>query len=500
MPTEISYKVDKVPDFDQRWTSLPNNGAMFCVPTAAMNWIHYIAKHGWPLATANPITSSSDVAMIRANIMVMSAFMKTDPLSGTSSDEAFEGLVDYLDARWVPAVVTTESAFDSGHIAVNDLAALALVKGLLIVGMGRYQQIGSSIYFIRTSGHAMSVVGLESNGFEADIEVRDPADDTANLNTQSAPRTTSAHLKPEVRNLIEKTAVVLRWGTSTSPFRFVDSWMAILPSFALTNPSANVIVRYTSNFESGSIDTKEFRLPFEGELLDLAIHPSLPSASIILRGSNDIWTLDLARESWSKTATVESARNLTYGGRDRRLFVLRGNDILSFDRAGKALDKLDTGTRVEAISYDQKNDRLLVATSTQKLLALTPTLQKLDQTEVPEVRGTGRLMLSVNGRDATILVSRQNSQEAATLRWRSTGGRAEGHFRLLTEGRTSAAHLDRKGKLFAVEDGKIATFDSDGSREAQSKFDGLPAGPLLKVARSSHNFDPVRSQRKEWRN
>jgi len=30
-------------------------------------------------------------------------------------------------------------------------------------------------------------------------------------------------------------------------------------------------------------------------------------------------------------------------------------------------------------------------------------------------------------------------------------------------------------------------------------FDGLPAGPLLKVARSNNPLDPVRSRRKGWR-
>jgi hypothetical protein len=52
----------------------------------------------------------------------------------------------------------------------------------------------------------------------------------------------------------------------------------------------------------------------------------------------------------------------------------------------------------------------------------------------------------------------------------------------------------------AFDDGKIATFDQDGDRVTESVFDGLPAGPLLKIARSSHNLDPARSEKKEWRN
>jgi hypothetical protein len=493
------YNITGVPDFDQRWNFLPNNGAMYCVPTAAMNWIHYLTKHGWPGAEAFPVKNAQDVTMINMNLTLMAGYMQTDPIEGTGGDNAFEGLVDYLDDRSVPALVTTDSASDCGHITLDDLEGVALFRGLAIVGQGRYQQISDA--FFRTGGHAMSLVGLGRSRLEADVEVSDPADDAANLNTQSASIRTPAHLKQEVRKINGETVTVLRWGTGTSPFCFIDNWMAIVPLFALTNPTDKVILAHVSIFETGGTETKEFRFPFEGELVDLAIHPSVPSASMIVRGSGDIWMLDLARASWSKTAAVPSAQFLTYGGRDRRLFVVRGTQILSFDGTGKALDKLEIGGAIDAISYDQKNDRLIVAMpSTKRLLAVTPALQDLDNTETPEVPGTGRLTLSVNGRDATIVLSREGSPDLATLRWHSTGARAQGRFRLMTEGRTSAAHVDRKGRLSAVEDGKIATFDTDGNRLVGALFDGLPAGPLLKIARSSHNFDPVRSRLKEWKN
>ncbi len=56
----FTYTITNVPDFDQRWNSLPNKGSMYCVPASATNWIHYIAKHGWPLATIFPIANDQD--------------------------------------------------------------------------------------------------------------------------------------------------------------------------------------------------------------------------------------------------------------------------------------------------------------------------------------------------------------------------------------------------------------------------------------------------------
>ncbi|MCM3874770.1 MAG: hypothetical protein ND895_29090 [Pyrinomonadaceae bacterium] len=496
---KFTYKITDVPDLDQRWDSLPEDGAMYCVPTAAMNWIHYIAKHGWPLATAFPLANDQDVKKILVNLTLMAGYMDTDPIEGTTGNGAFEGLVDYLDDRWVPAVVATDSAFDSGRITLESLEAVALVKGLGMVTRGRYTKIDD--LFLRVGGHVMSLVGLDVTGSEALIAVRDPADDSTKLRTQSARVRTHAQIKSETRNLEGETVKVLRWDLETDPYRFIDGWMAIIPSFAITNPTDKVIFAHTASFETKAIDTKKFNLPFNGPLVDMAIHPSVPGASMIARGSNEIWTLDLARSSWSKTATVSSPQFLTYGGRDRRLFVVQNKEILSFDGTGKALGKLNTGVAIDAISYDQKNDRLIVAApSTKQLLAVSPALKVLGNTEAPNTPGTGRLAMSVNGRDATIILSREGSPEVTTLRWHSTGARATGHFRVMTDGHTAAAHVDRKGRVVTSENGKIATFDTDGNRLSGSVFDGLPAGPLLKLARSSHNFDPVRSRRKEWKN
>ena len=51
-----------VPDLDQYRSSsadstipgLPNNGAMYCVPTSAVNWMAYIANHGYPFIIPGP--------------------------------------------------------------------------------------------------------------------------------------------------------------------------------------------------------------------------------------------------------------------------------------------------------------------------------------------------------------------------------------------------------------------------------------------------------------
>ena len=88
----------------------------------------------------------------------------------------------------------------------------------------------------------------------------------------------------------------------------------------------------------------------------------------------------------------------------------------------------------------------------------------------------------------------------ATIRWYEAGALAVGRFLLLAQGPTAAAHVNRKGQLFVSEAGKVATFDTDGNRIPDSILNGLQAGPLLKVAQSSHSLDEAHSRRKEWMN
>jgi hypothetical protein len=51
----LNYRLCTVPDFDQRRApmepfieGLPGNGSAHCVPTSAVNWMAYIAAHGYP--------------------------------------------------------------------------------------------------------------------------------------------------------------------------------------------------------------------------------------------------------------------------------------------------------------------------------------------------------------------------------------------------------------------------------------------------------------------
>lgn len=492
-----SYTLNNVPDLDQKWDALPNNGNMYCVPTTAMNWMYYYSKRGLPGAVK---FSDALPGHITLNLSMMGSYMDTDAQDGTGSGDAIDGLIDWLDDFKIPALVYSGRATDNNNVTYVNIRNKLQMKAHVNVVMGRYKKVGGE--FERTSGHAMTLVQLKrTDAGEITIGVHDPAQDEGNINTQSAPNVKSASLKQENRNIEGDVCTVLRWGSDTDPYRFIDGWIAIFPFFGVTQNAASSLTSYTSDLLTGEITTREFPLPFKADVADLVLHPSSPKASVIAAGSGEVWTLDLSEGTWTKVPNVSKARLITYGGRDERLFVGQDREIVSFDEAGNRLGKIDIGATVDAVSYDQKNNRLFVASaSAKRLFSVTPNLQATGNVEAPELRGDGRLSLSVNGRDSTVIITREGTPDAAKVRWHSTGALSSGRFRLLTDGPTASGHTDRKGRLFVSEAGKIATFDTDGNRVAGFVFNGLKAGRLLKIARSGYNLDPARSRRKEWKN
>jgi hypothetical protein len=217
--SSYSYQMNGVPDFDQKWEFLPNDGRMYCAPTATLNWLQYITQNGGPRAVAFPISSDRDYSQIYANLGFLGGYMNTDPETGTVTPNYVEGLVNYFEHLSIPAIVATESAMDSRDLSLADLQAVSLMRGLVIVTLGRYGQ--GTNFLRRTGGHALSMVGFENRGSEGRLEIRDPGDDE-NLQTQSARDREPVRLKMEFVNLEGNPVRLPRWGDSTDPYAYLD--------------------------------------------------------------------------------------------------------------------------------------------------------------------------------------------------------------------------------------------------------------------------------------
>lgn len=499
----FDYSITDVPDLDQKWDALPNNGAGYCVPAAMLNWMYYYAARGWPQAlTWHTGTPNHEVL----NLLAMGDAMDTDAETGSNSSDALDGMADWLADHGLPSFVYARRAREGQNVSYKSIRNQLQAGANMSVSLGRYLLDDGE--FERETAHAMTLVALKrTDDGELTMSVHDPNHQGGSLHTQSATAVRTFHPVEQSRNIEGEVVKVLRWGTATNPYRFIDGWMAMLPLFALTNRSAKVLTLYTADIKAdkvGKAGTRDIKLPFKGAVADITLHPNDAIAAVVGADTGEVWTLQLGDQTWSQLADVKDARFITYCGRRSQLFVAQRRSVRAFDDEGQALGELDVGAVIEAISFDHRSNRLIVAcgaasAASKRLLALSPKLKLLGETAAPAVPGKGRLALSVNSRDGTILCSREGGSDVATLRWLTSGALVSGHYKLLAKGATAAAHVHPKGRLFVVEAGKIATFDGDGNRVKNAAFAGLAAGPLLKVARSINTLDPEISQRKAWK-
>ncbi|WP_437307227.1 hypothetical protein [Sorangium sp. So ce388] len=496
--SDYKYSIENVPDIDQCWNDLPGGGVAFCVPTSTMNWMYYIANHGRPSAIwfppADPSVSSSTVM----NVLTLSLFMLTDPEHGTSGSNWHKGLVSSLKQIKIPAIALMFSVDDDSWILFDRLQKSAIGGGLMTVARGRYYKTGDDYW--RAGGHAMTVVGLSSTSAGQQIVVHDPAQGDRNPNKQSSPAKSTGNLSMVFGKFNGTLATMLRWGTSELPYEFIDQVMIILPLFAVTNLTGGELTCYSASLTSDTVETREIRTPFSAGIADLAIHPAL-HVSALDEGSGEIVAVDLVSGDSKQLARLPGARRITYGGRSLRLFVAQDRHVVALDDHGKEVSRATLDHPIDALSFDAKENRLIVASaSAEKLLYFSPELRNQGSHELPRVRGQGRLSLTVNEGDGMLTITRAGSPHAAELRIHPTSAVAPGTRPPLPDAVVTPGRVKQRDALYVSEAGRIATFDSDGNRVKGSPFEGLPAGPLLEVARSYSNADPEKMRGPEWHN
>jgi hypothetical protein len=493
----FSYSIDGAADVDQFWSALPEEGRNFCVPAAWVNWMYYLARKGQ--LNALPFVNGQS-GHIRKNIAAMGDYMDTDASDGTGSGDTLEGLEEWFGDRGMPYFVRNARATENQNIRYTSLRNLLKEGAHVVVGRGKYTLDDGE--FDRFGGHALSVVGLErTEAGVITISVHNPWNESSH-STQAALRVEHVVLTEMRRDIEGDEVTILRWGPESvnKPYYCIDGWTAITPLFALSNVVAGSITKYTADAATGRVERRDFPLPFGGDIVELALDPSAPFATVIAEASGQVWTLDLVDGTWQQTPGVSGAHRLAYGGRRQRLFVATGRDIAAFDDEGNRVAALDAGVRIDALTYDANTDRM-IGLGEEKLLALDPSaLKVLGGSAAPEMVGDGRISISVDRRSNTLTMSRAGSPELVTAKWTGNEAAAARRIRVRTQGTTAAVHVNAKGRVFMTDDRRIATFDADGARLPGALFDGLPAGSLLKVARSNNTLDPERSRRKGWRN
>jgi hypothetical protein len=472
--------ISGVPDLDQQWSALPNTGKMYCQPTAAMNWMMYLAQNSYPSAD-----SPSDP--IPGRLQLMADYMDTDPDCGTDYDDAVEGIADWLDDRNIPLVVAGLDFNEDVPVLFDDLDNTVRFGGLVNLRIGYYDPVDDG--FERDGGHAVTLTGLDEAAGQRALHVHNPNNDEVNLTTQSPTQTLRVPVAAVHVTLDGETGWVLRYTEN----KFLVGFITILPVYAVADASLSTVAVYSASWDGASVSTKIFDVPFSGPVVDIALHPSRPAASVLDAQSGAIWNLDLGRGTWRPFATVAGASRLAYHGRANALVAFGRNSLTALDSEGRSAQQIALDVVIDDAIHDFRSGMLLAASSnSEHVLCFSSDLRSRIELADRVPRGSGRVQLSLDARRRHLTVSRSDSPDiiATVLPW----GQRERH-----RASRIAPHDDSRPVRYTIQRGELVGQRADGTRLESAAMNGIRGRSIIRIAQTSHNVNPRHTGTRRWR-
>lgn len=334
-----------IPDFDQRWDSLPNNGNMYCVPTAFYNAIEYMRTHGVQ-EMPNFSGGGTDGALLTLGIL-----FGTDAEEGTKGGPKHDLMVGWLGQSTNPVVFSYAYGphWSWGTYRIRKAAASGSV---VVLGYGRYERFSTnSSSWRRTGGHAVTLKGYEFRGADDILIIRDPARDDGNNQVQGP----FADFAPTVKNitfvpsstLLPVTLAEYEIQNNVLKHRAVDCMYQYMPAvggwsndqFFSSSPSnlratasadGNIVVKMPFQFAQDS-DAETLPDSFEIKPREEAVDWvfDLGSLTVVyVTKLGRVFEVDLTDSSHHKLLhVVKGAKQLMIGGSSMDVYVLGDGSV-----------------------------------------------------------------------------------------------------------------------------------------------------------------------------
>jgi hypothetical protein len=516
--SDFNYTRCNIPDLDQRraedspWTpGLPNGGAMYCVPTAAMDMMAYLASQGFPTVAPGPgywgpesgWPPQPQYNKITNNIADMGALMGTDPVKGTSTGPARDAIAAWLASAGLgdQLMVSSFSAYGFYTPTFEGMALTAVDGALVMPGIGWYKVSGNG--FVRNGGHQLALAKALGSGGSQLIGLRDPANPNDFLVFDQSPFTTNNYAVVDEAGIFDGQPRVLSRVVNLSAHGYLDGFIAIKPMWGVVTDKGSISflrpIHLVGLDSPRQPDVLTFPSATGGSVTEIALSPGDVRHPYLIEGDNTIWQIDALTGRSSRFATVGNPRRLTFGGREQRLYVLLPRHVISLDRKGRQLDRRLLDTPLADIAWDASHDRLVgLSTDGRRLLFFDPALKPAGELAIPGLPCGGRLSIEVDPTTGEIFISCDRTNRV--LRVSAGRGGAVTTLELAGVERAAALSIGDGGRLFVSDGAQMFEFDSAGRPVERSKFSGLPGGRGLDMARSFSNFDPATMTGPAYRN
>ncbi|MFG0283369.1 MAG: GC-type dockerin domain-anchored protein [Phycisphaerales bacterium JB039] len=506
-----------IPDFDQRRSAFPNDGKMYCVPTATANALAYLANNGYAGAMDGPKDwTRKDSAMYdftSTRIQELAILMGTSATKGTKGGKWIPAVKIYLDVIQPQNGLALMDVYASTFVGVDPHKMSNMMKAgaIIMPNIGWYDEVSPGKW-TRTGGHLVTMWG----GFNICsgnmlLAYNDPANDSV-LSGQG-PFTSSISEMEKTFALFKRKSEPVHFPRTMWKFKlynggFLDGFHAIFPLYGLTSDAftqdISFVIPKTPTSDPGPPPKIRIKLPTTRPMVAFD-YGLLPTTAFVLteadgRNPGKLWHVDFMDESVTEIASVASPKGMVTG-RDGCVYVVSGASIHKYGLTApdqyERIDELTPPIPPEALHYDDATDELVVLSVTERsLMRIQRDLGIRRSDFLPtEVFLLGDGSVTVNPIDGSEWVTSRTGRTLSRLTREPATGRYLPPTTVDLPGvlAPEALQFDDRGRIVLVDGGKVREFEPDGAGGWRARrsglFDGTETGRLFRIARSRTNFD-----------
>ncbi len=531
-PTEYSYRVLHMPDFDQLRLELPNDGNMYCIPTAAANLLAYAANHGFPAQFPGSANwqAQANYGSATFAINVLGNLMETDPVDGTAGNNARKGLDMALalfggNQASPPLCQLAFFRTPDFDLTLDKLVKQAVSGGIVQFCYGRYpfMQVGQDLIVQdRTPGHGITLTAAAAlQPFEnMYVEYRDPGDATPADSMQSP--FTSRYT--EVFNRTIKTsakdpgytASTVWWNPSEGSgiVRLIDGFVVVRPTGMLkfAQSGVNFVITSTS---LGALSPPLLPVILSGSVygvVDLAYDADAADALALVStsptaGFTQLRRINLLNGEQSPLSTLTSIKRFA-SERNGCIYAMSSNAVrcLRPDGTVAAINSM-IGSPAAIAADDQSHTVIVLDVAQRRLRRLSHDLQEIQTFDIPAaVPLSPDSWVTVNPFDGAtyFLTTASNTFFKLGPGWTPEEFDAFSVTGIVTPRNLAAAD---HGRLFCTEgvgsaaSMRMLTLDENDRWvvDPTSPFHQLPGSSRMALMHGRSNFDPAIHPFEQWR-
>jgi hypothetical protein len=491
---------------------------MYCVPTATLNIMAFIANHGFPeLMDPGPRNWQSDSIYntVSVELFGMGNLMLTDPHDGTSGFGWRDGAKLYVDFR--------SNAFTVSHYFANNnyaptqatITHTAICGGLVAFAYGRYSVVSefAGIPLIdRTGGHVVTLQRSKHTSNERLLWVRDPADEQTDLFSQSTFGARTYDLlhdrivatSPNFGALKVMTEIGVDAGAPGTSNRFIDEYIAIRPKigYALTEESTVVTIIEGASF-SGFPDPPMTSFSPGGTIEDVIINPDMNHFVAVTADEAGIASLVMIDAATGATTTLNEPLDLerpehVIFGRNRALYLLDQRSLKCIDLDSDPVEveaEVIPPVPLDALTYDDRRDLVVgVSASADALVNYDQGLIDPEIHPLPDGVDLGPdASLSFNPAEGTLLVHPGGGASVLYVATPLPGIEGYTFASISLPGVTNPSHVeaDDSGLFYVLGEAGVQAYDRDDAGRyvpvEDALFSGARGETLFRVTHSRRN-------------